>query len=683
MKKNQEHQQCADAIRLLALRAIESANSGHPGVVLGFADVLTVLWRQHIRFDITVPNWQNRDRFVLSNGHASALYYAILHCCGFALSVQDLSEFRQAGSRTPGHPERDVSLGIDVTTGPLGQGLANAVGMVFAQQYMQAVSSANSICQSTTASQLVDYFTYCAVGDGCLMEGISHEACALAGRYGLGRLIVCWDDNGISIDGEVNGWAECSVVDRFRAYGWQVIDAIDGHDSHAINQALCLAQACLERPTLLCFKTEIGFGTDLVGSCQVHGKPLGSARVEALRRTLAIDFDGFDVPAEVLHAWQVYHQPGCAVLWTKAFSKSFDPVAMQWDVTDFSQRNKPVDWDGFWNSQLAKMEKIYRQATRHSSQFILQDLLDWFPGLIGGSADLSESTGVLMPEKYYWHAGRKPAKCLHFGVREFAMFAIANGMSTCFGLRPFTSTFLVFSDYGLNAIRMAALMRLPVTFIFSHDSICVGQDGPTHQPVEQLAHLRSIPGLETWRPADRLETVLAWQQILARRDGPSCLVLSRQKLPWLGQRFFQDDITLGAYRLDAHGDRCSGVLIASGSEVCLAQTVRDSLQKQGICVGILSVSCLDRFLRASQADRSRLLSTPGFRFIMEAGSSQCWHQLLIEHGILGFILSVDIFGASSCGLQLYTQYGFQVEYVCRQVVRLFNLSVATEYHAYR
>ena len=441
MQNKETHYACANAARVLAVSAIEQAQSGHPGVVLGFADVLTVLWRQHIRYDLAQPNWQNRDRFVLSNGHASAVYYAILHCCGFDLTMDDLRAFRQLNSQTPGHPERDVTLGIDVATGPLGQGLANAVGMAMAGRYM-----AHQVRMHDAS--LVNYFTYVAVGDGCLMEGISHESASLAGRLGLGQLIVCWDDNGISIDGSVDQWSERSVADRFKSYGWQVIECIDGHCPEAINQAIEQAKLCTDQPSLLCFKTVIGRDTDLSGQSEVHGKPLGTTRFTQLKQSLAWSYDDFFVPDSIYAAWQEGYQPGVYEVWCQKCQLL--PQSLQAQLLLRGSVSDDGDaWQTFWESFLVENDGFQQrtEATRHSSQALLRSLMHAFPMLIGGSADLTESTGVHVPSIDAWGKAGMPGRFIHFGVREFAMFAIANGMATCFDLRAVCEYFLVF--FGL------------------------------------------------------------------------------------------------------------------------------------------------------------------------------------------------------------------------------------------
>ncbi|MAV29174.1 MAG: transketolase [Legionellales bacterium] len=668
-----QHNICANAVRVLGLAAIEQAQSGHPGVVLGFSDVLTVLWRQHMRYDVTLPTWSNRDRFVLSNGHASALYYAILHCAGFELSMDDLRLFRQYGSKTPGHPERDARLGIDVTTGPLGQGLANAVGIAMAERFL------HSKTETSDGDHAIGFHTYAAVGDGCLMEGISHEASALAGRFGLGKLIVCWDDNQISIDGCIDQWAECSVVDRFKSYGWQVIEDVDGHDPDAIDVALREAKACDAQPSLIAFKTQIGRGTEWAGTATVHGKPLGAQRFSDFKQSIEWTLPDFTLSDDIYSAWQSEQLTPQKSQWKARVESIKDPVwhAYFRDIDFLGKTHTlPDEWKLLWASWLEDETLLVSspQATRHSSQACLQRLVDAMPNLIGGSADLAESTGVLLSKTHTWRVDADPEQFLHFGVREFAMFAMANGMASCCGLRPFVSTFLVFSDYGINALRMAALMKLPVIFIFSHDSVFVGEDGPTHQPIEQLAHLRSIPGLDVWRPADTTETAIAWKEALSRHDGPSCLILTRQKLAMFSRGDFQWHVQYGASRLDSHGNACDGVLIATGSEVRLAYEVQMQLVDEGIQVAVVSLVCWERFQRAPEGYRSAILPESGFRLVIEAGSSSAWYQLIQNR--IGAVFGIDEFGQSGPGQQVYRACGFSVEAVVDQARLLHQQCVA-------
>ena len=623
---------CATALRILAMDAIESANSGHPGVALGLADVLCVLWRKYIRISPEHLQAANRDHFVLSVGHASALYYALLHLAGFPVSIEDLKSFRQLHSITPGHPERDLSLGIDVATGPLGQGLANAVGMAAVKLY-----------QAKQQERAPEGHVFAMVGDGCLMEGISHEACALASSLGLGNLVVAWDDNGISIDGPLQPWFAEDVVKRFQAYGWRVIAAVDGHDVDAIDSAFAQATSSSSVPTLVVFKTRIGYGSDWEGQAIAHGKPLGSARLAKLREHLQWPHASFEVPDAVYAQW----------------GKLRPQVSYRMsDATDCS-----VDWSDYYQML---MQDVVPEATRVSSKRCLALLLKKCPEVIGGSADLSESTGVMQESNTVWQP-TKPGNFIHFGVREFAMFAMANGMAAL-GMRPYVSTFLVFSDYGINAIRMAALMRLPVTFVLTHDSVAVGEDGPTHQPIEHLAHLRAMPNLQVWRPCDRRETMVAWQSIMADSSGPSCLVLSRQTLPQLATQPITD-MAKGGYKIA--GDINARIaLLATGSEVGCAVEAYEILAKQGIQTYVVSVPCMERFLAQPAALRQGVLpSSLLFCVAIEAGCGQSWFHFGIPKEN---VLSLEDFGLSGKGSKVLTYFGMHAQAIVDRVQVLLN-----------
>lgn len=650
----QDHGLCATALRFLAVDAVESARSGHPGVALGFADVLTVLWRKHLRFCPKHPTWMNRDRFVLSNGHASSLYYALLHMSGYALGLHDLAQFRQLHSQTPGHPERDPKLGIDVSTGPLGQGLANAVGMAMSRAYIQ--SSLESCLHP-----LVNYNVYAAVGDGCLMEGISHEACSLAGQLGLGNLIVCWDDNGISIDGKVAGWMGEDVPARFRAYGWQVLEGIDGHDPEAIDVALCQAKKDVERPSLLCFRTHIGLGTDWQDDSKSHGQPLGEERIQALRSLWNWPHPPFVLPTDLYAVWRKEYVVDCVAQWDAALIKfkpnlSVEQLA-QWEM--LSSGSKPDNWEQMCVALLQKARSEQgAMATRKTSKINLEELWSSWPCIIGGSADLAASTGVDCGQIKTWEC-HDPGPRIQFGVREFAMCAIANGIAASSALRPVISTFLVFSDYAVNAVRMAALMRVPVVFLFSHDSIALGEDGPTHQPIEQMAHLRSIPNLVVWRPADYVETTVAWREILADNTSPSCLLLSRQALPSLGDVIVDAELCArGAYVLQTDANP-QVVLFASGSELHLARQAYQVLSTQGVNCAVVAVPCMERFWQQPEEYRSRVLYTDvTVRVAIEAGVANSWHAFGVAHDA---VVALHEFGLSAPGMEVKAAMGLHLQ----------------------
>ena len=661
------HDICAKALRFLALDQIEQAQSGHPGVALGLADVVTVLWRQHMRYQVEDPHWINRDRLVFSNGHASALVYAALYCAGFPFTQDDLRAFRQLGSATPGHPERDVARGIDVATGPLGQGLANGVGMAMARHYLaQQFNQPDHV--------LFDYATYVMVGDGCLMEGISHEACSLAGALGLSGLIVCWDDNRISIDGETDAWMGENVPARFAAYGWEVIEAVDGHDPAAIPQALQVARAVPDKPVLIAFRTKIGLGSDWEGQCKSHGQPLGAKQVADLRVRWDWPFAPFTHPDYLFSQWhslrerKVYEGwQQCAQIYQKLYSERWQTLQAML-AGDHAQALEKVLQQAY-----GRLQDQSSLATRKASSAGLQALSTLPLGLIGGSADLSASTGVMHDKVDTWVPKQKPGSFIHFGVREFAMFAIANGLATCSGLRPYVSTFLVFSDYGISAVRMAALMRLPVVFVFSHDTVCVGEDGPPHQPVEHLSHLRAIPGLSVWRPANTQETLCVWREIMVDTTGPHCVLLSRQSLPQLGQKaLLFADVARGAYVIHA----CAhphGIILASGSEVSLAVAVAERLGQQGVRIQVVSVVCFARFGQQDLAYQDMVLAQESkpVRVVIEAATSGSWQNWGVQRHA---VFALADFGASGVGEDVYQYYGFDVGDLAQ---RIYPLCVQT------
>ncbi len=626
------HSLCATALRILAVDAIEAANSGHPGVALGLADVLCVLWRKHLAMDAAQVQCLDRDHFILSNGHASALYYALLHLAGFALSIDDLKQFRSLGSKTPGHPERDTALGIDVATGPLGQGLANAVGIAAAKKYLAKQQACLALRQ-----------IYAVVGDGCLMEGISHEACALAASLGLNNLVVVWDDNGISIDGDTKQWFAEDVIQRFNAYGWHVIADVDGHDPQAIDEAFIAAKKVTDRPCFIAFKTRIGWASDWEGQAVVHGKPLGKEQVVNLRERLQWSYAAFEIPQSVYTCWselrgQMHYNSDCSIA------------------------SPTVDWQEYYQKML---ETLRPEASRVSSKHCLSYLVANIANIIGGSADLSDSTGVMHANNKVWQSD-EPGNFIHFGVREFAMFAIANGMAAV-GMRPYVSTFLVFADYGISAIRMAALMRLPVTFVLTHDSVALGEDGPTHQPIEQLAHLRAMPNVQVWRPCDRNETMYAWQAIMQNDTGPSCLVLSRQTLPIMTESVGNAALR-GAYRLvDVANPRIA--LLASGSEVAIACEAQQLLAKQGVSAVVISVVCMEMFFKQPASYQALVLPQALQRVAIEAGSAQSWYDFNVPKNQ---VLAIDSFGASGKGAEVLSHFGIHVQAVVAKVLQAIS-----------
>ncbi len=639
--------------------AVQQANSGHPGMPMGMAEIAEVLWRRHLRHNPGNPAWPDRDRFVLSNGHGSMLLYALLHLTGYDVSIDDLKNFRQFRSKTPGHPEVGHTAGVETTTGPLGQGLANAVGMAIAEQLLAAEFN-------RPGHEIVNHSTYVFLGDGCLMEGVSHEACSLAGTLGLGKLIALYDDNGISIDGHVEGWFTDDSAQRFAAYGWQVIAAVDGHDSHAIDVALLAARAESERPTLICCKTRIGEGSpNKVGTHEVHGAPLGAAEVAAARVHLDWPHAPFEIPDAIYAKWDgrmrgsVFENNWKARFTT--YQATFPDLA-----NEFSRRMRgelPTDWAAYVARTLAEIAaKGENIATRKASQNAIGALAPRLPELIGGSADLAGSNLTL------WQGSRGVAKgqggnYLYYGVREFAMTAIANGLALHGGLIPYTATFLVFSDYARNAIRMAALMKLRQIMVYTHDSIGLGEDGPTHQPVEHLACLRLIPNVDVWRPADAGETGVAWVAAIERDDGPTILALSRQNLPSVSAAVAPARIRRGAYVLvDCAAPQV--ILIATGSELGLALDACQALADDGIAVRVVSMPCAEVFDRQDDVYRATVLPRGVPRVAVEAGVTGFWRKYV---GLEGAVVGIDRFGESAPAGQLFDCFGFTVTNVVATV----------------
>jgi len=650
-------------IRALAMDAVQQANSGHPGMPMGMAEIAEVLWRRHLRHNPADPGWPDRDRFVLSNGHGSMLLYALLHLTGYDVSLDDLKKFRQFRSRTPGHPEVGHTAGVETTTGPLGQGLANAVGMAIAERLLAAEFN-------RPEHEIVNHCTYVFVGDGCLMEGISHEACSLAGTLGLGKLIAIYDDNGISIDGHVEGWFTDDTRKRFEAYGWRVIAGVDGHDAPAIDQALLAARTDGKRPTLVCCRTQIGFGApNKVNSHDAHGAPLGTAEVAATRAHIGWPHAPFEIPVEVYAQWDGRVRGSFFEgNWQKrfaAYAAAFPELAAEF--TRRMQGELPAGWQDAVAGCLADAAGAGNIATRKASQNAIAALAPQLPELVGGSADLTGSNLSWWPGAQA--ISRETAgNCnyIYYGVREFAMTAIANGLALHGGLTPFTATFLVFSDYARNAIRMAALMRLRQIMVYTHDSIGLGEDGPTHQPIEHLACLRLIPNVDLWRPADASETAIAWVAGIERRDGPTILALSRQNLPVVSTAAAASTIRRGGYVLaDCAAPRA--VLIATGSEVHLALAAQRELLADGIAARVVSMPCAEAFDRQDPGYRNSVLPPAVPRLAIEAGVSNYWYKYV---GLDGAVLGIDRFGESAPADQLFDCFGFTVANVVRMVKSL-------------
>ena len=651
----------ANAIRALAMDAVQKANSGHPGAPMGMADIAEVLWRRHLRHNPANPQWADRDRFVLSNGHASMLLYALLHLTGYDLPLEQLKQFRQLHSQTPGHPEVGDTPGVETTTGPLGQGIANAVGMALAEKLL-----AHEFNRPGHA--VVDHHTYVFLGDGCLMEGISHEACSLAGTWGLSRLIAFWDDNGISIDGHVEGWFTENIPERFHAYGWQVIRGIDGHNPEAIDVAIREAQADTRRPTLICCRTVIGKGApNRQGGHDVHGAPLGEAEIAAARAQLGWPHAPFEIPAEVYAAWDARASGQSA---EADWQRRFDGYAAAFPelAAEFRRRmagELPADWALHAETVLAKIdEKAETLATRKASQNCIEAFAPKLPEFLGGSADLTGSNLT------HWSGSRDVTRegCgnyIHYGVREFGMAAIINGIALHRGFIPYGGTFLMFSEYARNALRMAALMKQPAIFVFTHDSIGLGEDGPTHQPVEQLATLRLIPGMDIWRPCDSFESAVAWVAAIERRHAPTCLAFSRQNLPFMPRdAATRTAVRRGGYVLREAAGPLRAILIATGSEVELAVKAQERLAAEGIFVRVVSMPSTNVFDRQETAWREAVLPAGVVRVAIEAGVSDGWYKYV---GLDGAVIGLDRFGESAPAGALFKAFGFTVDNVVATV----------------
>ncbi|MGD9592792.1 MAG: transketolase [Candidatus Berkiella sp.] len=655
--------QLANSIRALSMDAVQKANSGHPGAPMGMADIAQVLWQDYLQHNPANPTWINRDRFVLSNGHGSMLLYALLHLSGYDLSMEDLMAFRQLHSKTPGHPEVGITPGVETTTGPLGQGIANAVGMAIAQQTLAATFNREGF-------PIIDHFTYAFLGDGCLMEGISHEACSFAGTLGLGKLIAFWDDNGISIDGPVKKWFNDDTPMRFESYGWHVIRDVDGHDAKAIQAAIDLARANLNQPTLICCKTIIGYGApNLQGKEKCHGAALGETEVAATRETLGWHYPPFVVPEEIKQAWS-HRENGKAQ--NDAWNTLFEQYEKKYpDLAKALTRRMKGELPDVWQSHIDDLLSQTQQqnktlATRKASQLVLESIGEILPELFGGSADLSESNLTLFGGSRVVTHDEKQGNYLHYGVREFGMAAMMNGMALYGGFIPYGGTFLTFVDYMRNAVRLAALMKQRALFVFSHDSIGLGEDGPTHQPIEHLTMLRVTPGLHNWRPCDATETVVAWQSAIERKDGPTTLILTRQNVPGITR----DSATLanihkGGYIIGA----CNGVpkviLISTGSEVSLCLEAAKQFNDKNIPVQVVSLPCWEVFENQDSAYKESVLpKNISARVAIEAGASLCWHKYV---GPKGRIIAIDRYGESAPASAIYKALGITVENIINNV----------------
>ncbi len=650
------------AVRALAMDAVQKANSGHPGMPMGMAEIAEVLWIHHLRHNPNNPKWIDRDRFVLSNGHGSMLIYALLHLTGYDLPMEEIKRFRQFNSKTPGHPEYGYTPGVETTTGPLGQGITNAVGMALAEKILAAEFNRPGF-------NIVDHHTYVFLGDGCLMEGISHEACSLAGTLGLGKLICFYDDNGISIDGNVEGWFTDDTPKRFEAYGWHVVPNVNGHDPDAIEAAIEEAKRCCDKPTMICCKTVIGMGSpNKANTHSVHGAALGDAEIAATRPHIGWHYPPFEIPKEVYEVWDARAKgEKLESDWNEVFSRYTEKYPAE--AAEFKRRmagDLPANWqshvDSVINQVNAKGETI---ASRKASQNAIEDLAPVLPELIGGSADLAGSNLTL------WSGSqgvsqKSGGNYIYYGVREFGMSAIMNGLSLHGGLIPYGATFLMFSEYARNALRMAALMKIRNLFVFTHDSIGLGEDGPTHQPVEQTATLRYIPNMDVWRPCDTVESTVAWARAAERKEGPSTLIFSRQNLPF--QKRDAATIKLidkGGYVLsEADNGQPQVILIATGSEIGLAIDAQKSLLETGIHARVVSMPCTNLFDRQEASYKDSVLPRNVKRVAIEAGVTDFWRKYV---GLEGAVVGIDTFGESAPAEVLFEHFGFTVENVVKTV----------------
>ncbi|EKB1963879.1 transketolase [Vibrio parahaemolyticus] len=648
----------ANAIRALSMDGVQQANSGHPGAPMGMADIAEVLWRSHLNHNPSNPEWADRDRFVLSNGHGSMLIYSLLHLSGYELSIDDLKNFRQLHSKTPGHPEYGYAPGIETTTGPLGQGITNAVGMAMAEKALAAQFNKEG-------HDIVDHFTYVFMGDGCLMEGISHEACSLAGTLGLGKLIAFWDDNGISIDGHVEGWFSDDTPKRFEAYGWHVIPTVDGHDADAINAAIEAAKAD-PRPTLICTKTIIGFGSpNKSGSHDCHGAPLGAEEIAATRKELGWEHGPFEIPQEVYAEWSA-KETGAAkeAAWNEKFAAY--EAAYPELAAEFKRRvngELPAEWEEKASQIIADLQANPANiASRKASQNALEAFGALLPEFMGGSADLAPSNLTMWSGSKSLEANDFSGNYIHYGVREFGMTAIMNGIALHGGFVPYGATFLMFMEYARNAMRMAALMKIQNIQVYTHDSIGLGEDGPTHQPVEQMASLRLTPNMNTWRPCDQVESAVAWKLAIERKDAPTALIFSRQNLAQQPRSAEQvADIAKGGYILKDSDGKPELILIATGSEVELAVKAAEQLTAEGKKVRVVSMPSTDAFDKQDAAYREAVLpSDVTARIAIEAGIADFWYKYV---GFDGRIIGMTTFGESAPADQLFEMFGFTVENV--------------------
>ena len=657
-----DRRQLANAIRALSMDAVQKAKSGHPGAPMGMADIAEVLWNDHMQHNPTDPEWSDRDRFVLSNGHGSMLIYSLLHLTGYDLSIDDLKGFRQMHSKTPGHPEYGYAPGIETTTGPLGQGIANGVGMALAEKILGAQFN-------KPGHDIVDHNTYVFLGDGCMMEGISHEVCSLAGTLGLGKLIAFYDDNGISIDGEVEGWFTDDTVQRFESYGWQVIPKVDGHNALEIQQAIETAKANPDKPTLICCKTIIGFGSpNKEGKEDCHGAPLGDDEIALTKKRLGWEHGAFEVPADIYSGWDAKQKgQNAQAAWNDKFAAY--ETAFPAEAAEYKRRingDLPEDFSAMMDTYIAEcQEKGETIASRKASQNTIKKFAPAMPEILGGSADLAGSNLTLWPEAQGVSANDASGNYMFYGVREFGMSAIMNGIALHKGFVSYGATFLMFMEYARNALRMAALMKQQAIHVYTHDSIGLGEDGPTHQPVEQLTSLRTTPNLNAWRPCDAVESAVAWKSAIERKDGPTALIFSRQALPHQERNSEQvANVAKGGYVLkDVTNPQA--ILIATGSEIGLAMNAAAELEAKGTAVRVVSMPCAEEFVKQDAAYiESVLPSSIAARVAVEAAHKDYWYKFV---GLNGAVVGMDTFGESAPINDLMKHFGFTTEKVVAAV----------------
>jgi len=658
-------QELANAIRALSMDAVQQANSGHPGAPMGMADIAQVLWTDFLKHNPTNPNWADRDRFILSNGHGSMLIYSLLHLTGYDLSIEDLKNFRQLHSKTPGHPEYGYAPGVETTTGPLGQGITNAIGMAIAERSLAASFNKEG-------HDIVDHHTYTFLGDGCLMEGISHEACSLAGTLGLGKLIAFWDDNGISIDGDVEGWFTDDTPKRFEAYGWQVI-SVDGHNPEEIKAAIISAKAETTKPTMICCKTIIGFGSPAKqGTHDCHGAPLGHDEIAATRKALGWNHGPFEIPADVYAGWDNKEQGQAA---EQSWDEKFAAYAAAYPelAAEYKRRvnnELPAEWETKSSAYIADLQANQGNiATRKASQNCIEAYGAILPELLGGSADLAPSNLTMWSGTKAITADDATGNYIHYGVREFAMAAIINGIALHKGFVPYGATFLMFMEYARNALRMSAIMKQRSIQVFTHDSIGLGEDGPTHQPVEQIASLRLTPNMNTWRPCDSVESAVAWKFAIESVDAPSSLIFSRQNLkPQARDAQQLADVAKGGYVLIDSATPAEIILIATGSEVQLAVESAAELTAQGKAVRVVSIPCTEQFeLQSAEYKESVLPAAVTKRVAIEAGIADYWYKYV---GLNGAVIGMTTFGESAPADQLFEMFGFTVDNVVNTAINL-------------